>query len=363
MPDPTPDTCPRSPSPCARLGVVLMNMGGPDDRASIRPFLRNLFSDPDIIRLPLSPLLQPLLARWIVWRRGAEAEAAYARMDPAYHGGSPQWPLTRAQGEALQARLQANGLNRACVYTAMRYWGPSSGQAVAQMAADGVTHVLAVSLYPHFSYTTTGSSLKALRRALADSPLKAAPLSILAGYCQAPGYLAALAARIREGLAQHPWDVPHDEVPILFSAHSLPLSHVRRTRDPYPAHIQRCAEAVMHRHFPRNPWELAYQSKIGRMPWLAPATVDTLSAAAARGQAQCLVVPISFVSDHIETLVELDIDALPAAQRLGLRQCARAPVMNTSADFMEALAAMACTRAAARWPEAFGNARLATEMV
>ncbi|MBK8189497.1 MAG: ferrochelatase [Vampirovibrionales bacterium] len=344
------------PTSPARLGVVLMNMGGPDDRASVRPFLRNLFSDPDIIRLPLSRLLQPALARWIVWRRGALAEAAYARMG----GGSPQLPLTRLQAEALQQALAASGLD-ARVYVAMRYWRPFSEEVVRLMAQDGVTHLAALSLYPHFSYTTTGSSVKALRAALAQSPLAQTPLSIIAGYCRRPAYLAALAARIQEGLQAYDWTCPAEAVTILFSAHSLPVSHVRRTRDPYATHLDRCAHRVMRDYFPRNPWTMAYQSKVGRMPWLAPSTLETLSQAAARGADNILTVPISFVSDHIETLVELDEEALPMARRLGVSRCARAPVMNAHADFIELLAALTRERVMNRWRDAFSMPVVSTQ--
>lgn len=335
---------PRSPL----LGVALMNMGGPDDRASVRPFLRNLFSDPDILRLPMSDLLQPLLARWIVWRRGAQAERNYARMG----GGSPQLPLTRDQAAALECWLRRRGIS-ARVYVAMRYWQPFSEEAVGQMARDGVTHVLALSLYPHFSYTTSGSSLKALRQALANSPLSLAPLSIVAGYARNSGYLASLASRIAEGLAENPWKCRAQDVRILFSAHSLPVSHVARTKDPYPEHIRRCIEAVMARYFPENPWTLAYQSKVGRMPWLRPDVLETLSAQASQGQDDVLVVPVSFVSDHIETLVELDADALPMARRQGVSRIARAPSMNARADFIDALGQLVADRAARRWGETF----------
>lgn len=320
------------PANFPKTGILLLNMGGPDRLESVKPFLYNLFSDPDIIRLPLSFLLQKPLAWLIVLLRGKEAQKNYAKMG----GGSPQLAMTQAQAEALQKTLNSKGYDFP-VYIAMRYWHPFTDEALDQIAKDGIENLIVVSLYPHFSYTTTGSSLNELRRCLKRQGLDGLPLSVVSGYCKTPDYLEALAGCIREGLDANSWSCAPEEVQILFSAHSLPQSHVRRTKDPYPTLTEQCARMIMDRYFPNNRWDLAYQSKVGRMPWLGPYTEGVISYYAGNGLENVLIVPISFVSDHVETLVEIDRLYIPEAHEQGVSHCYRAPVMNIRPDFIQVL--------------------------
>ncbi len=339
-----------TPANFPKTGVLLLNMGGPDRLDSVAPFLYNLFSDPEIIRLPLSFLLQKPLAWLIVALRAGEARKNYAQMG----GGSPQLPITRQQADALKTALNSRGWDFP-VYIAMRYWHPMTDEALDQIAEDGIENLVAVTLYPHFSYTTTGSSLNELRRRLKKRRMDRITLSVVSGYCKASDYLDALAGCIREGLEQNPWTCPPEDVQILFSAHSLPQSHVRRTRDPYPILTERCARTVMERHFSRNKWDLAYQSKVGRMPWLGPYTEGVISYYAGQKLDNVLIVPISFVSDHVETLVEIDKLYIPEAHEQGITHCYRAPVMNTRPDFIETLVREIADKIRRQQEVRFGN--------
>jgi len=325
--------------PTKKTGVLLINMGGPDDQNSVKPFLFNLFSDPDIIKLPISFLFQKLLAFIIVQARGTEAKANYAKMG----GGSPQLPITRQQAAALQEALTAQQHDLP-VYIAMRYWHPFTEEAINQAVADGIEHLIVVSLYPHFSYTTTGSSLNELQRVLKRKGLtQTLTTSTVEAYYDAPDYLAAWAQCIEDGLAEGYWTCPKEDVRILFSAHSLPIKHVERTKDPYPEQIEGCCEAVIQQFFPNNPWDLAYQSKVGKMPWLGPPTDGLLAFYADKHMDNVLVVPVSFVSDHIETLVELDQEYIPAGRDMGIKHIHRAPVMNTRPGYINLLARLVKT--------------------
>lgn len=318
--------------PDKKTAVVLMNMGGPDDQDSVKPFLFNLFSDPDIIKLPLSFIFQKLLAWVIVTKRGDEAKANYAKMG----GGSPQLPMTREQAKALEEALTQQGLNTQ-VAIAMRYWHPFTDETLAALKADGVEQLVLVTLYPHFSYTTTGSNLNEVRRVLQRLDWQV-PVTTVAGYSKEDWYLESLAQCIREGLEQGSWSCPTEQVQVLFSAHSLPMKHLKRTKDPYQKLIERCAGDVMSRYFPNHTWDMAYQSKVGNMPWLGPATDGVLSFYAGKHMDNILVVPISFVSDHVETLVEIDMDYIAWAKEEGITNIFRAPVMNTQPQFIEGLA-------------------------
>lgn len=311
-----------------KVGILFLNMGGPDRLESVKPFLYNLFSDPEIIKLPLSQILQPLLAWIIVTARGKEACHNYSLMG----GSSPQLPLTRNQATALQEQINVP------VYIAMRYWHPFTQETLAEIERDGITDLVVLTLYPHFSYTTTGSSFNELKRQLNKmaSPPK---ITFVAGYHHFEPYLNALAECVSEGLSKHPWDCSKEEVHVLFSAHSLPISHVKRTKDPYPDLIFKCARLIMERYFPENKsWDLCYQSKVGKMPWLGPYTDSALRYLAAKNVKNVLVVPISFVTDHVETLVEIDMQYMPLGQSLGITHCYRAPALNSRASFINALA-------------------------
>jgi protoporphyrin/coproporphyrin ferrochelatase len=315
-----------------KIGIVLLNLGGPDSLKAVKPFLYNLFSDPDIIKLPLSEIFQKPLAWTISTLRGPEAAENYHQIG----GRSPILPLTQSQADAMQQQLRDHGLNLP-VYIAMRYWHPFTDAVVDQIIKDGIDHLIVLPLYPHFSYTTTGSSVNELERVLTRRGSRINTV-VVPPYYQHPDYLAALAETITDGLAAYPdWSVPPHDVTIMFSAHSLPRRHVKRTEDPYPQQIYDCADAIMRQFFPQNPWELGFQSKVGRMAWLGPQTDGLLHYFAATHVDNVLVVPISFVSDHVETLFELDIDYIPLGREIGIPHVQRAPSLNSRPSFIHAL--------------------------
>ncbi|GAB0112989.1 ferrochelatase [Acidisoma sp. C75] len=323
-----------------KVAIVLFNLGGPDNQEAVRPFLLNLFTDPAILRVP--PFIRPFLARLIAHRRVPAAKENYRLMG----GGSPLLPLTTAQAQALEAAL--GGEMQAKCFIAMRYWHPFSDAAARAVKAWGPDAVLLLPLYPHFSTTTTGSSLSAWREAAARAGL-AAPTTTLCCYFD-DGALAANAAaltqaKIDEARAALPPDVP---IRVLFSAHGLPEVIIERG-DPYQFQIERYAAAIQSRlREPEIDSIVCYQSRATPQKWLGPSTDEAVMQAGRDGTA-VVVVPVAFVSDHSETLVELDIEYRELAEKHGVPGYFRVPVQNDDPGFIAALADLA-RRALARGP-------------
>lgn len=317
-----------------RVGVLLLNLGGPGALDEVEPFLVNLFSDREIIELPLGALVQPLFARLIARLRGPSVRRNYARIG----GGSPQLPLTLAQAQALEARLNRGG-GAFSVFVAMRYWRPSTEQALHAMAEAGIQRIVTLPLYPQYSRATTGSSEGELARLLATPRWRGRfEVSGIRAYASDPRYLEALAETIRSGLEAFAAGV-RDQVVILFSAHGLPQRFVDRG-DPYVAETESTRAGLLsllqlpNRHF------LGYQSRTGPVRWTSPGTDRLLDTLAASGVRQVLVVPLSFVSDHIETLYEVDQLFGDRARRAGIREYRRSPALNLRPSFIEALAGL-----------------------
>lgn len=326
-----------------KRAVVLFNLGGPDRLDSVEPFLANLFSDPAIIGLP-SPM-RGLLARFIARRRGPKARAIYAELG----GGSPLLPLTREQAEALEAELGARGM-AARVFVAMRYWHPMSAETAAEVAAYGADEVVLLPLYPQYSMTTTGSSLKAWHVAAKTAGLDA-PTRAVCCYPRQPGLIAAVAALVRAEATSA--RERGETMRILFSAHGLPKRVIARG-DPYQWQVEATVEAVV-----ADLGDLAadhaicYQSRVGPLKWIGPATEAELARAAADAVARVIVVPIAFVSEHSETLVELDIEYRKLAAELGIEGYTRVPAVGTTPAFIAGLADLVGA-AAERPPGLFG---------
>ena len=320
-------------------GVVLLNMGGPDSLAAVEPFLFNLFNDNDIIRLPLRGfLLQWPLAKMISSRRARFVRGYYEKIG----GKSPIAKITRLQARLVEQRLNAAGGDRYRCYVAMRYWNPFTDEAVAAMKRDGVTRIVALTLYPHYTTATTDSSLRELRRGLARAGMGALPVTVVDRYFDDPRYLDALTRRVRFGLQRRFTDEERKRALILFSAHGLPVSFIKKG-DPYVDHLRTTITGVVARlslslgYVPE--WMLSFQSRAGPTKWLEPSTEDTIKQLAAAGRREVLAVPISFVSDHIETLYEIDMLFGDEARALGLAW-KRAPSINHEPLFIEALASL-----------------------
>jgi ferrochelatase len=318
------------------VGVLLLNLGGPDSLAAVRPFLFNLFSDRDIIRLGPAFLQQPL-AYLISLLRSGKTRDAYALIG----GKSPINEITRAQAAALERALEGLSPDATMppprVYVGMRYWHPLLEDVVREVHARGIRRLLVLSLYPHYSVATTGSSLSHLRKILAAYPGIAT--HAIESWYDHPLYIDALAEQIRHGLDTFGTKPPSRTsgggrgVHLLFSAHSLPVKFIREG-DPYVDHIMGTVRAVMKTI--EIPWSLSYQSKSGPVAWLEPSTEQKLEELAREGVKNLLVVPVSFVSDHIETLYEIDILYKKMAADLGIR-LERTPSLNTAPGFIAAL--------------------------
>ena len=307
-----------------RRAVVLMNLGGPDSLAAVKPFLRNLFADPAIIGLP-APLRLPL-AWLIAARRAATARDIFAHIG----GASPLLANTETQAAALEAVL---GGGWRC-FIAMRYWRPLTGAAVAAVREWRPDEVVLLPLYPQFSTTTTASSFAAWHREAARQRL-AAPTNEVRSYPIAPLFIAALA-----GLAAEVLDRAGAGARLLFSAHGLPLKTVR-AGDPYPQEVAATASAVAAALGRTGlDWRVCYQSRVGPLAWLGPSIEEEVRRAGRDG-VPLVVAPISFVSEHSETLVELDRDYRRLAAACGVPAYHRVPTVGTDRRFIAALAGLA----------------------
>lgn len=318
----------------APLGLLALNLGGPRTLEDVRPFLQRLFGDREIIHLPGGALGQRWISGLIVRARLKSVLRNYASIG----GGSPIHRYTRAQVEGVARRL-ADRLGRACrPYVAFRYTEPSSDNALRAMAADGVEDLVALTLYPHYSTATTGSSLRELTRALHRTGLAGRfRIRAVDQWCDHPGYLDVLTRRVRGALDAWPRS-RRRHVVLLFSAHSLPMSFVEGG-DPYPAHVAATVQGVVRRLGADAPayCALGYQSQTGPVRWLEPRTEHLLAHMGQEGVRDVLVVPISFVSDHIETLYEVDQLFAAAACRAGITTFRRTASLNDDPEFLDAL--------------------------
>ncbi len=313
-----------------RVGVLLLNLGGPDKLEDVGPFLYNLFSDPEIIRLPFRWLQKPL-AWFIATRRTRTSQENYKQIG----GGSPLRRITEAQGEALKEQLGYLG-QEANIYVGMRYWHPYTEEAIAQLTQDNIEHLVILPLYPQFSISTSGSSFRLLEKLWQEDPnLQPIDYTVIPSWYKQPGYLQAMAQLIAQELEQ--FSNP-DGVHIFFSAHGVPKSYVEEAGDPYQQEIEECTALIMQTLNRPNAHTLAYQSRVGPVEWLQPYTEDALKELGAQGVKDLVVVPISFVSEHIETLQEIDIEYREVAEESGIHNFRRVPAPNTHPVFINALA-------------------------
>ena len=307
-----------------RLAVVLFNLGGPDGPKAVRPFLYNLFSDPAIITLPTIARLP--LAALISTTRAKVSGANYAKMG----GGSPLLPETTAQAGVLDARLEdvCPGYE-ARIFIAMRYWTPTTEEAAAAVKAFEPDEIVLLPLYPQYSTTTTESSLKAWRKAYNGK----GRVREVCCYPVDEGFVDAHAQRIRAA-----WNAAGapPNVRLLFSAHGLPEKIVA-TGDPYQAQVEATAAAVAAKLGGGWDWTVCYQSRVGRLKWIGPSTIEAIDAAGQAGKG-VVVCPIAFVSEHVETLIELDHDYAQHATAHGVAPYIRVPALGVQAHFIQGLA-------------------------
>ena len=312
-----------------KIGVVLLNLGGPLSAADIEEFLFNLFMDPYIIEIPLRGLPRRALARFIARRRAKKTAHYYDVMG----GKSPQYELTVTQAEALESRLRQT--IDAKVYVGMRYFKPYIEEAHNAILNDNVENVVLLPLYPHYSRTTTLSSFEEWNRVTHNLTRRMKVLQI-ESYHNDALYIEALTDRINEALTKFSGAI-REEVYLLFSAHGVPVRVIERG-DPYQKQIIETVDLVSEKF--SNPYSLAYQSRVGPVKWLGPPTLVEIKRLAAEGKKNLLVIPISFVSEHSETLYEVNYLFRNEAKAAGIERFEMMPALNDSPKFIEALASL-----------------------
>lgn len=326
-----------------RIAVVLFQLGGPDTQEAVEPFLFNLFADPDIINFPGAFLARKTLARIISHTRAKTVRHHYAEIG----GASPIRRLTQDQAEALEAALRPHIDAR--VVVAMRYWHPNTQDALTELESEDFDDLVLLPLYPHYSLATTRSSLKEWNRlspyglAPLDGGRKSAmqgkapdrglPLHLVDHFFDHPDYVAAVVERIEGALARLP---DRDRVHLVFSAHGLPVSLVQQG-DPYPEQVEATVKLVRELGAWPNPHVLCYQSRVGPQKWLEPSLLGIIDSLG-RNRARLLVIPISFLTEHIETLYEIDIEARAHAKAAGIMDFHMIPALNDSSLLVRALA-------------------------
>ncbi len=309
----------------SKFAVVLFNLGGPDAPRSIKPFLFNLFNDPAIIGLPF--LLRWPLARLIAARRAPVTDKIYAHLG----GKSPLLELTREQASALREKLRSEG--QVQVFIAMRYWHPRAQETAQEVKEFGPDEIILLPLYPHYSSTTTGSSIKDWHAAAAAVGLDK-PTFAICCYPVMGGLLDAQTDLLRQALSGL---APEVRRKILFSAHGLPKK-VIQAGDPYQWQIEQTAgELARAAGLAPEEWVVCYQSRVGRLEWIGP-SIDEALEKAAEDYPAVIVLPLSFVSEHSETLVELDMKYGQKARELGIEHYVRIPAVGTHDRFIGGLA-------------------------
>lgn len=302
--------------------VVLLNLGGPDSISSVHPFLENLFNDPDIFKFPF----QKRLAKYIANKRAGKVEYEYELIG----GKSPINDWTELQRTLLENKLRTVDAS-IDVYTAMRYWHPLTELTANEIAKKEYEKVILLPLYPQFSVTTTGSSFNEWKRVFPKLQIT----DYIDSYYNNPGYIKAVSERIDEALLSFPEHL-RTKVILLFSAHGIPVSFIRKG-DPYLKQINSTIKSIMQYRDDREYYDICFQSKVGPVRWLKPSIKEKIAELAGADYKQLLVIPISFVSDHIETLYELNIEYRITAERAGIENYIVTNGLNGSETFIDAL--------------------------
>jgi len=312
-----------------KIGVLLFNLGGPERLEDVKPFLYNLFSDPEIIRVKFTPL-RKAIAFTIATLRHKKSQGYYRQIG----GGSPLRKLTEEQAKAVQDELRNRG-HDVETFVGMCTWHPFFAETLPKIEAGKIDRLVILPLFPQFSVTTTGSGFALLRGLIERSPrLKNTTTKWIRSWQDHPTYIDSFVDLIKKEVEK--FSNP-TAVQLLFSAHSIPESYVREG-DPYLDQTKESVEGIMDRLGRGNPYQLSFQSKIGPVKWLQPFTNDMIKDFGKRGISDVLVIPISFVSEHIETLYELDILYKHVAEDAGVKNFRRVPALNSDPTFIRALA-------------------------
>lgn len=326
-----------------RIAVVLFQLGGPDSLDAIEPFLFNLFMDPDIIDFPLARFVRWPLARFISSRRSQKVAINYA----AIGGKSPILELTMAQASALQTEL--NKKFPTTVFVAMRYWNPLTADVAEAIHAGQFKNIVLLPLYPQYSITTSGSSINEWNRQCDRIGMKDVRQEIVHHFYNNPDYISAIVENINTALSRFE-GIPPDDIHILFSAHGVPVSIVEKG-DPYQKHIEATVRLVSERGGWACPQTLCYQSKVGPAQWIKPSLNETIDRIGAAGVKNVLIVPVAFLTDHIETLHEIDIETRHRAKELGIERFEMMPALNSHPKLIRALAGEVLRKVASTNPK------------
>ncbi len=303
--------------------VVLFNLGGPDSVEAVQPFLENLFNDPDIFKLRF----QKSLARFISKNRAPKVQKEYALIG----GKSPIAMWTEKQRALLEISLHKSGVE-CSVFVAMRYWHPLTEATAKMVEKSNYQRVILLPLYPHYSVSTTGSSYNEWKRCFKNTNVRE---TLISNYQTQPAYIDAISERIDETLTQFDEQI-RGKVQLVFSAHGTPVSYVKKG-DPYSFQITETIKAVMDKRGNSHAHHLCFQSKVGPMKWLTPATAEKIKELSIAGNKHLLIIPVSFVSDHVETLFELNIEYRHIAEKCGIESYIVMQGLNDSALFVSAL--------------------------
>lgn len=306
----------------SKTAVVLFNLGGPDSLAAVEPFLFNLFSDPDIFKIPI---FGTQFARLISKFRAPKVMKQYQHIG----SNSPinRWTETQRRMLELELKKENHDID---VYTGMRYWTPLISLTASQIYSRGYDKVILLPLYPHYSKSTTGSSINEWNRFFYGNKDN---VTLINNYCTNETYIEAVNQRIDQALEKFD---DSEKVDIVFSAHGVPVSYIKNG-DPYNTHINSTVEAIMSKRNHSHTYHLCYQSKVGPVKWLEPSTEDMLQKLGLSGIQNIVIVPISFASDHIETLFEINVEYRHVAHAYGIKKFEMTEGLNDSEIFISAL--------------------------
>lgn len=320
-----------------KIAVVLFQLGGPDSLDAIEPFLYNLFKDPDIINFPGAFLARRPLARFIASRRSKKVADHYREIG----GKSPIVDLTMQQATALESAL--NKIADAKVFVAMRYWHPLTEEVIAKLQAERFTKIVLLPLYPQFSKATTISSMKEWNRQCKILNFNQVTSSSVCCYHNHPMYIEAIVDNVNKAYAKFS-GIPPENIDLVFSAHGVPVSLINEG-DPYRVQIEETVRLTLANGKWQSPHTLCYQSKVGPAEWLKPSIHTAIHDLAVKGRKHLLVIPVAFVTEHIETLHEINIETREEAMHLGIQQFEMMPALNSHPKFIECLADLVMKRA------------------
>lgn len=313
-----------------KIAVVLFQLGGPDSLEAVEPFLYNLFQDPDIIDFPGAFLARKLLARRIAASRSKPIRKHYSEIG----GKSPINELTNLQAKALEKTLRLTHPDTR-VLVAMRYWHPLTEEVIRELKQGAFDEVILLPLYPQYSKATTFSSMNEWRR-ICERLEFSAPTRLVCCYPSHPSYISALVGNIRQTLDRFS-GIAAADIDLVFSAHGVPVDFIRKG-DPYKLHVEETVRQILRQGDWSSPHVIAYQSKVGPARWLEPSLTGVIQSLAAAGRKNLLVIPVAFVTEHIETLHEINIEAREEAEHAGIARFEMMPALNDHPEFIACLA-------------------------